>query len=244
MDAETATKHIEEQQDGDPDDESDAQDVTGGDNSAIVKATAFDVMLSGDSRVWKVISNRKKRQVKYMGKGPPRGPTVGRRRKENKEVDRQDDASNGKKGEASDQRQFSIGSGFELPLEDPIPTPSSPVKDSLMEALNALDHDEKIEKSAETEEIGFDSGSNMVKDESSSQMQTTPNSNKEDSLCGNETPTTTSGHDLLDDIDNDDLTDMDALLASVEDGIEGVDLEDFDDDDDLGLDDFESMLNS
>ncbi|CAJ1927060.1 unnamed protein product [Cylindrotheca closterium] len=246
VDAETATKHIEEQQDGDLVADCDAQDETDGENSPVVKATAFDVMLSGDSRVWEVISNRKKRQVKQMGNCPPtRGPTVGRRRKEIKEVESQDDACKGKAGEGAEQPQFSIGSGFELPSEDSIAIPSSPVKDSLMEALNALDNDENVEKTDETEEIVFYSGSYMVEDEISSEVQKAPSSNKEESTSGNENPVAaTFGHDMLEDIDNDDLADMDALLASVEDGIEGVDLEDFDDNDDLGLNDFENMLNS
>jgi len=248
VDAETATKHIEEQQDGDPTSESDPQNEEAEGRGPVVKATAFDVMLSGDSKVWEVISNRKKRQVKQMGKNPPsRGPTVGRRRNENKAAaGRTDDSDTKKSGEESEQPQFSIGSGFEMPAADPIPTPTTPEKDSLMEALNALENDEKAQNSAETEEIiFFDADSDVAKDDGSSHMDNASSSKKEEAKGGNEIPiSANSAHDLLEDIENDDLADMDALLASVEDGIEGVDLDGFDDNDDLGLDDFENMLNS
>lgn len=243
MDAETATKHIEERQDGDPVSEPYSQKDEADGRGPVVKATAFDVMLSGDSRVWEVIANRKKRQVKQIGKSPPSGgPTVGRRRKENKTAGNNDEMSSQKAGERSEQPQFSIGTGFEMPAEDPTPIPE---KDSLMEALNALDNDEKELNSAETEEIiFFDTGSDVVV-KASSQMEPAASSNKDEPTGGNETPVTAnSANDLLEDIDNDDLADMDALLASVEDDIEGVDLEGFDDNDDLGLDDFENMLNS
>lgn len=244
--AEIATKHIEEQQE---EGELDEQDKVAEDKGTVVKATAFDVMLSGDSRIWEIISNRKKQHMKQMRKSPPtKGPTIGSRRKENKGTDSKTDQDRTKTGETSKQAQFSIGGGFSMATDNfTLETPGMPEKDSLMEALNALDIDDKAEKSGERELIVFDTSSNLMNDFRSVKMEETQSTTKESSKSINETETLTpenSGHDLLEDIDDDDLAGMDALLASVENGIDDVNLEGFDETDDLGLDDFENMLNS
>lgn len=267
VDAETATKHLEEQEEQVEGTESGAGDEST--KAPVIKASSFDTMLNGDSRVWDLISSRKKEHAKRKNEDPLWGPTVGRRRGENQKKEGQNDVKDTKGAVDSKHAQFSIGNEFDfLPMEsaaskESVATP--PEKDSLMEALNALDHDESAEvsneNSTETEEIVDDKAADSEASEEGSDFDGTsasaPTKDTESSSVGASDSGENPSKTLLetvdkggiavtedDDLEDDDLGDMDALLASVDDDFGDVDLAGFDEDDDLGLDDLENMLKT
>jgi hypothetical protein len=261
VDAETATKHLEEQEEQVEGTESKAGDEKT--KVPVIKASSFDTMLTGDSRVWDLISSRKKEHGNQKNEDPLWGPTVGRRRGENQKKEGQNDVKDTKGAVDSKQAQFSIGNEFDFfPKESAASKESVAEKDSLMEALNALDHDESaevsIEKSAETEEIVFDKATESEASEEGSDFDGTsasaPTKDTESSSVGasanGENPSITMPGTVDEGgvavTEDDDLDDMDALLASVDDDFGDVDLAGFDDDedDDLGLDDLENMLKT
>lgn len=223
----------------------------------VVKASDNDSMLQGDSRFWDVIASKKQEHVKQANGDPFWGPTVGRRRGDSTKGSAKDD-----KEKSDDQVQtkernhletFSIGNEFDfLPVAETTETKEPPKRDSLMDALNALDEDE-VPAPGFSEEIVFDTG-----DASSQKDPPKPIFNeKTDAAIAdsgdegvtevktekpNDVTTTTAApeespamEDLLDDVD-----DMDALLASADEDFGDLDLDDFDDDDDL--EDLENLL--
>ena len=265
VDVETATKHLEDQGE-EEEEESNADGKTGDEikkgKGPIIKASSVDTMLQGDSRFWDVIAERRKEQVKQKSDST-RGPTVGRRRGENQKKGQGDD-DNGKESPTKQQKaqieSFSIGNEFDfLPVESTPPTESvneESKKDSLMEALNALDEDEQNdfpneEATAKTETV--DSGATTSATKPLFDANAAPGkaeekagdmgdiSQKEDNSpqiqVAEENPTTLG----LDD----DMDDMDALLISLDESLleANIDLDiDLDDDDDLN--DLENMLTS
>lgn len=220
----------------------------------VVKASEVDSMLQGDSRFWDVIASKKQEHVKKASGDPFWGPTVGRRRGDSTRVQAKD------KGEKSDNEAqtkernqletFSIGNEFDfLPATDSNKTKEPPKRDSLMDALNALDEEE----AAGSEEIVFDTLDPSLKKDPPKPIF----NDKTDAAiadCGDEefvqdkvdksinTTTTTAPpveSSAIDDLLNDDEG-IDALLASADEDFGDLDLDDFDDDDDL--EDLENML--
>ena len=157
VDPETAMKLLENQQEEaeaekELEKQEDLFDTTGQNKKAVVKATSYDSMLVGDSRFWDIITNRRKEQIGQKNDDPNYGPTVGRRRGESKRKKAAEDGaakdgeSQGPPKERTEFETFSIGNEFDfLPSEKPAPkaeTDKPKDKDSLMEALMALDEDE------------------------------------------------------------------------------------------------------
>lgn len=259
VDAETASKHFEEQED-DSNGSKSAEDTKG--KGPVVTASSFDTMLSGDSRVWDVISSRKREHAKQKNEDPLWGATVGRRRGESKNKELQTDRKHTTEGaDSSNQTQFSIGNEFDfLPMEGVPPKEVAdilPEKDALMDALNALDRDERVDEPnelSEDEEIVFDRSSEDSGGGNESSFGLSESASTKDVNGSNHTHVSDRGENPstvelpagdeggISSTDNDDLEDMDALLATVDDDFGDVDLTGFDDDDDLGLDDLENML--
>ena len=227
----------------------------------VVKASNVDSMLQGDSRFWDVISSKKQEHAKQANDDPFWGPTVGRRRGDSTKAEAND--KDGKKPDAVPTKErthletFSIGNEFDfLPVADTAKTEkASPIRDSLMDALNALDEDEGPSPGA-AEEIVFDTIDSSAKTAS---KPTKPVFNDDTDVAaaddGNQqtekekpeeaSATTTTPEDsalLVDDYLN-DIDDMDALLASADEDFGDLDLADFDDDDDDDLEDLEDLEN-
>lgn len=258
VDAETIAKHLKEhgeEEENDPDkDQADKK----GKGGAIVKASKFDSMLQGDSKFWDVINQKKQEHIKQGNDDPFWGPTVGRRRGEGTaKVDKEKQQAIPPK-ERTHMETFSIGNELDfLPTEEE----AKPQRDSLMDALNALDEDEAAHHDADTEEIVFDQssvagsqssiepvfvskddGSAAISEASTSEAsmkkseRETPSAGLEDAAASKtneagEAPT-----------DTDVADDMDALLATDDEDFGDLDLDGFDDDDDL--EDLESMLKT
>lgn len=258
VDAETATKHLEEQE---------AEEVTDGDGESkvtrgkgpIVTASSYDTMLHGDSRFWDVITKRRQEKNKQKDDNPLCGKTVGRRRGDQKKAqDGGKDAKGGPQNKRSSFETFSIGNEFDfLPSADKKqekpPKEPKEEKDSLMEALNALDEEEapvRKEEHPGTEEIVFHSASAKETKEPSflcdpsEYMGLSPAQGDEGGAAAktadsDRETTTESDSNLIGDTTT-DIEDMDALLASAEDDFADLDLDGLDDDDDL--EDLENML--
>lgn len=228
-DTETVTKHLEEQaMDGEQVDS--PKKVKG----PVVTASNYDAMLQGDSRFWDIIANRREEQSSRKNQDPLWGATVGRRRGGSKPKE----ISSPEKRATMDT--FSIGNEFDfLPVEATVPVPPKPAeKDVLMEALGALD-----EEDTETEEVVFvEMNSTKTENkpaiqpiESISYEEATPEIAAAEVATMESTPAASRASSTLDE-------DMDALLAGADDDLGDINLEDFDDDDDLG--DLEAMLKS
>jgi hypothetical protein len=147
VDAEMATKHLEEQQEG----EETAVDLKGNEKKGkgpVVQASNYDTMLHGDSRFWDVIAAKRQEQVKQKDDNPMCGRTVGRRHgehpKKEQEGDEKDPKDAAVKKERTQLETFSIGNEFDFLREpaDASAATKEAKKDSLMEALNVLDEDE------------------------------------------------------------------------------------------------------
>jgi hypothetical protein len=262
VDAETATKHLEEQEE----EETEVADGEENGNQAkakgpIVKAATYDTMLHGDSRFWDVITTRRQEQVKQKEEDPMWGKTVGRRRGESpkKEIEGGDEgAKDGAPKERTQLETFSIGNEFDFLPVEPVPT-AKPQKDSLMDALNALDEDEgpntQHDDHPDTEEIVFDTPAGDSTQKRSATTEPTAASEDEGGNASTQesqpkdssTPETandsavsqaSSGGDGSQEID-----DMDALLAAADEDFGDLDLDGLDDDDD-DLEDLENMLKT
>ena len=255
VDAEMATKHLEEQED-DEDGNPDTQNKREKGKGPVVKASSYDAMLQGDSRFWDIITTKREEQSKQKNGDPMWGPTVGRRRagkSKETESSKQTVASKQSK-EQTALSTFSIGNEFDFLPVGAAPTPAEapkPVeKDSLMEALDALDADD-----VDTEEVVFDTPSSG---DSASQEkpvgEVTPGATTSDSTT-NTSPTPQVPDDSSAALSkelmpapsrassSDDIADMDALLASADEDLADMNLDDFDDVDD-DLDDLEAMLKT
>lgn len=271
VDAETATKHLEEQQQ-----EEEAATADEGENekkgrSPIVKASSFDTMLHGDSRFWDVITSRRREQVKQKNEDPMWGKTIGRRRgepaKKQQEGNEQDPQNDSVKKERTSLETFSIGNEFDFLPGSPVPVPretTEPTKDDLMDALNALDDDEgpSSPTNTETEEIVFDtSGEAGSSDDKKDLIQEIPasvpsseaqgvtddfrqDSQPKDSKVSEtaKEPTSAPSQASSDDNALEEIDDMDALLAAADEDLGDIDLGDFDVDDDL--EDLENFLKT
>lgn len=255
-DAETATKHLEEQEA----EEAETEEPRG--KGPVVTASGFDAMLQGDSRFWDVIAQKKEENVQNKSDDPLFGPTVGRRRGDStKQQGKEgDEPSGGDVTNVPKQRTsletFSIGGEFDfLPTESiapALPAEQQP-KDDLMEALDALEEDHDFHG---TEEVVFDS----VTDDSATatakltqESQTEPvadssdapaavgeNSKEEDTT---ETPALEPVAESVKSDAGSGIDDMDALLASADEDFGDLDLEGFDDDDD-DIEDLENFLST
>lgn len=226
----------------------------------IVKASQVDSMLEGDSRFWDVISSKKQEHVKQVNDDPFWGPTVGRRRghstKKGANSKDENPAAAAPTQERTHLETFSIGSEFDfLPVSDTAKTQKKPPeRDSLMDALNALDEEEGPSVDT-TEEIVFDTVGSSA---STASKPTKPIFNDyvgtviadvdkeqvEKENCEGESATTTepieNSTPVEDLLKSDD--DMDALLASADEDFGDLDLADFDDDNDL--EDLENLLKA
>ena len=124
----------------------------------VVKASNFDSMLKGDSRFWDVISSKKQEHMRKSNDDPFWGPTVGRRRGDSTKAatDEKNKTTELPAKERTHLETFSIGNELDfLPVTDKIEMKEDPPKrDSLMDALNALEEDEG--RSSAIEEIIFD----------------------------------------------------------------------------------------
>lgn len=264
VDAETATKHLEAQEihedknDDTPDTTTTTPHKKNANKGPVVKAANNDAMLQGDSRFWDIIASRREEQNSKNKKDDPFwGPTVGRRREAGKQK--------AQKAQVPKERtpldSFSIGNEFDfLPVEPTIvtipPATTKPVeKDMLMEALDALDHDEP-----ETEEVVFEHpthNKNNVLEQQNQHPQQPPTSQAQASSTtadpANGTTTTLDNPTIPAETPTEATPvasrtsstledDMDALLAAADEDLGDINLEDFDDDEDLG--DLEAMLQS
>jgi C2 domain of PTEN tumour-suppressor protein len=258
VDAEVVAKHLKEhgeEEEGDPDKEQADKNGHGG---AVVKASKFDSMLQGDSRFWDVINQKKQEHLKHGSNDPFWGPTVGRRRgegeKQSKETEQKEHAAPAK--ERSHMETFSIGNELDfLPTEEE----TKLERDSLMDALNALDEDEMAHHEADTEEIVFgdgsiasgsqdssepvfvtkEDGSNAPSEEASVSQSSVDNAESQAS-------STKQNGDVIQAVKEsalEEMDDMDALLATADEDFGDLDLDGFDDDDD-DLEDLESMLKT
>jgi hypothetical protein len=260
VDAETAAKHMEAEAAEADDTGSDGKDKSNK-KGPIVKASSYDSLLhgDGDSRFWDLIATHKQENAARKDQDPMFGPTVGRRRGEPK-AKKEDEASDDKGHEASKEKShletFSIGNEFDfLPeeKEEKKQPEKEPEKDDLMDALNALDDGEE---EVHTEEIVFDQGNPTTKpseastaaaapDSSATSAATTDGPTSEEASNGAAEPAAkleSAPVEKADGTSADDL-DMDALLASADEDLGDLNLDDFDDDDD-DLEDLESMLAS
>ena len=111
-------------------------------------------------------------------------------------------------------------------------------KDTLMEALDALDEDENL-----VEEISF---AMAGAEESEKPVFNKTLSSTDDATEASEQEKLSVASNIEAEASNsDEALNMDALLASTGDDIAGMNLDDFDVDDDLDdLDDLEAMLNT
>ena len=264
VDADTAAKHMEEEsaEKDDPDAKDEKKGAEKSKKGPIVKASSYDSMLHGDSRFWDLIASHKQENAARKDQDPMFGPTVGRRRGEPKQKKGQSSAGDGKGDtpkEKTEMETFSIGNEFDfLPEEKPskqaMQTEESQ-KDDLMDALNALDDGEEEDH---TEEIVFDQASTSSSKEAtpvtpaptSEATGTTAKTDEAgtDVAVANDSevktentpvavePVSAAGTDA-----DEEIEDMDALLASADEDFGDLDLGDFDDDDD-DLEDLESML--
>lgn len=247
VDTETATKHLEEQAADEHADGGDGSPAKGG-KGPVVKAASYDAMLQGDSRFWDVIANRRQEQSSQKKKDPLWGPTVGRRRGEGKKKAATKESDTAPK-ERTPFDTFSIGNEFDfLPVEPTAAAEQKPAeKDSLMEALGALDDEE-----VETEEVVFEDTAPKASTQPTETTAESPSgavstsetaenkpSTAEDSNAASKdtTPAPSRASSTVDGLD-----DMDALLAATEDDLGDINLDDFDDDEDLG--DLEAMLKA
>jgi len=223
----------------------------------VVKASGVDSMLQGDSRFWDVIASKKQEHVK-QAIDPFWGPTVGRRRGDStkeKGEDKDEISDNEVASREHNQlKTFSIGNEFDfLPITDGAKT-ELPTRDSLMDALNALDEEESPCR-GNAEEIVFDTlhnslNSNPTKPIFDDQtdaviaergnVQTAQVETKKSTETKNKS-TLSDDSAALDNLLNDEK-EIDALLASAEEVFDDLDLADFDDDDDL--EDLENMLKT
>lgn len=255
VDADTMAKHLEaggEDQDEDADkNEADRK----GKGGPVVTASKFDSMLQGDSRFWDVINSKKQEHMQQKPDDPFWGPTVGRRRggeaqKETKQEEEKD--QHGPPKERSHMETFSIGNEFDfLPSET---EEEKPQRDSLMDALNALDEDEVAQQEADTEEINFedseseakgpifsgDSTPNVPADDSTPKFGQEPETEKpsqpsDDAPVSDETKESESPADHQ-------VEDIDDLLAVADEDFGGLDLGDLEDEDG-DIEDLESLLN-
>jgi tensin len=257
VDAETITKHLKDESADNTDhlDEMNKKDAKG--KGPVVKASSFDSMLKGDSRFWDVINSKKEEHIKKGGTDPFWGPTVGRRRGDSsKKAPKEDNEGKGPPPkERSQLETFSIGNEFDfLPVDAKEET--MPTRDSLMDALNALDEDDGANNDSQTEEIIFDSSSaNTPPVISNDPVSNGDKINVVDVLGGesnNETKLAQKSKDAItaektkDEVvqggSSPDVDDMDALLAATDEDFGDLDLADFDDDDDLN--DLENMLKT
>jgi hypothetical protein len=217
----------------------------------VVRASSYDSMLQGESRFWDVISAKKEEHIKKGNDDPFWGPTVGRRRGDTTEkAEKEEGRKDSTPKERTQLETFSIGNEFDfLPVETDESKASPSKRDSLMDALNALDEDEAAHNEADTEEVVFEvapdtrSKDPIFKSEydattgiaASSDLGAFENVEKTVTSVQPVKPTTNQEDEAVDD--------MDALLATDDDVDFGdLDLGDFDDDDDL--EDLENMLKS
>lgn len=249
VDAEMASKHLEEQVDDNDERKSSPMKNKG----PVVKASNYDGMLQGDSRFWKVISDRREEHSSRRTTDPNWGPTVGRRRGDGNKKKNEEVPMAATPTEGSMFETFSIGNEFDfLPDglsakvdEEPVP------KDALMEALGALDEDvvgteevvfDAMEATPSSSQ-GRDSASSSVIDMSGDVVAGTEAPNESASLKDRPDSVGSPGQPLSTD---DGLDDMDALLAAADEDLGEMNLDDFEDDgdDDGDLDDLEAMLSS
>lgn len=258
VDAETATKHLEEQELEEEEHRIEHADITKkqgpgkAGHGPVVTASSNDAMLQGNSRFWDVITNRRQEQNSQKADDPNWGPTVGRRRgtsSENTSDDKGAGNESAVKPPKSSLETFSIGNEFDfLPPEPSVNVPEKQAeRDSLMEALHALDEDE-----IETEEVVFETPdtetSNNKLEASPFAQDTVTGAGPSEAMAGS-APASEGGSVVSDSkaaqltaSSDDDVDDMDALLAAADENMADMNLEEFDDDDDL--DDLEAMLKS
>lgn len=222
----------------------------------VVKATDVDSMLQGDSRFWDVITSKKQEHVKQGNGDPFWGPTVGRRRGASTKGKAKDDGKSVNEVSTKERNQletFSIGNEFDfLPVTDTTKTKEPPKRDSLMDALNALDEEEGPCPDG-AEEIVFDTYPSLktalpkpvFNDHTDATIAGSSNEQTvqvEMKKSKDKTTTTTPPEDSAVKGFLNDEEDIDALLASADEDFGDLDLADFDDDDDL--EDLENMLKT
>lgn len=225
----------------------------------VVKASNVDSMLQGDSRLWDMIASKKQEHVKQANGDPLWGSTVGRRRGDSiKERAKDKDEKYDNEEQTKERNQletFSIGNEFDfLPVTDNAETKAPPERDSLMDALNALDEDEGPGPES-SEEIVFNTHDPSLKTDPPKPIfnddtdAVIADSGNEEIVQGkmeksiDATATTPPPEDsaAVEDFLEDEEG-IDALLASADEDFGDLDLADFDDDDDL--EDLENMLRS
>jgi tensin len=247
VDEDTMATHLEEDEDEDADQNEASKSGNGG---PVVKPSKFDSMLNGDSRFWDVINSKKQEHMKQKNDDPFWGPTVGRRRggdaKESKE-ETEEPSKQGSLEERSQLETFSIGNEFDfVPGES---EEEKPQRDSLMDALNALDEDEGAHREADMEEINFEpptdgqSTSPIFSDGVAFLSETSAPKPEQKSSDINAEQPSKEVQTLREakESPSDDLDDMDDLLAVADEDFGDLNLGDFDDDND-DIEDLESLL--
>lgn len=248
VDAETLTKHLEESGE---DQVEDADNK--GKGGPVVKASKFDSMLQGDSRFWDVINSKKQEHMKQKPDDPFWGPTVGRRRGgEAKKPTDEEAGQNRPPNERSHMETFSIGNEFDFLSHEK--EEKTPQRDSLMDALNALEEDETMQPDADSGEINFeaseseshepifsdDSASNQPADDKAQKLE--KESEKEISPHPSaDLPVSNEANDS-ESLVTDQVENIDDLLAVADEDFGDLDLGDLDDEDG-DIEDLESLLN-
>jgi len=225
---------------------------------AIVKASSFDSMLQGDTRFWDMIASKKKVHAKQSNDDPFWGKTVGRRRGDasaKKESEEKDEKACNSTKERTQLETFSIGNEFDfLPVTDNkiYTKKKAPQRDSLMDALNALDEDEGptpdlaeeiafAKKSSKTTKSVFNDKDVTIIDHNE-QIKDENIDDKSKEANARATLENYKHANQQEDKALQEEDDVDALLASTDDDFHDLDLADFDDDDDL--EDLENMLKA
>eukprot|EP00934_Nitzschia_sp_Nitz4_P001156 Nitzschia sp. Nitz4//scaffold22_size323478//302476//305917//NITZ4_000590-RA/size323478-processed-gene-0.428-mRNA-1//1//CDS//3329543186//1156//frame0 len=237
VDTETATKHLEEQAEMEEEGIKTSHSMETG-KGPIVTASTNDEMLQGNSRFWDVIANRRQEQNAKDDSDPNWGPTVGRRRSEDKDKVKEEATKTAASKPSSALQAFSIGTDFDFFPSEPevVPTEPAPAeRDSLMEALDALD-----EEDIGTEEVVFEDAS--TQNPSVPPSEATSGDEASEAAEGTATPQAAPSSTVTSEID---VADMDALLAAANEDFGDMNLDDLDDlDDDDDLDDLEAMLKT
>lgn len=242
VDAETATRHLEDEVGEVGEEQTSNATTKRKGHGAVVTASNFDAMLQGESRFWDVIMNRRQEQNKEKSRDTMFGKTIGRRRggkgkQENETTDR--NAGESLK-ERSALETFSIGNELDFLPEEPEVKKMKPVqKDSLMEALHALDD-------IDTEEIVFDNTppvkAEPIPETTLVEPKTLESDTSRKDLLFNADTTSEEATPVPSQTSSDNIDELDALLASADADLADMNLDDFDVDDDL--DDLEAMLQS
>ena len=235
-DTKAAAEHLSS--DASDDDDNDASGTRP--DVPFITADSNDSMLLGESRFWQVIAKRRQEQSGKSGQSAceeTEGKTVGRRRDTQAPTASKGKETSGAKPDGRTIGAFSIGNDFDF-LPPAAESQVEGAKDTLMEALDALDEDENLVEEITFATTGAEESEKPAFNKTLSAADDATEASELEKLS---LASKTEGEDS----NPDETFNMDALLASTGDDIAEMNLDDFDVDDDLDdLDDLEAMLNT